>query len=166
MSIVLLGQRLGDIAAFSVFDVRTTLYSKHYMQLISCDPTAGKVQQHALGVVFVLLVMLAPAVDALAQYVGDLSPHPYSNNGVGNPYSPGGPYSLNSPAVTGRGPTVPTSPYTWSNVSPKTLGPAVLNRGELLGVLTLPSAPMATTPSRGPYGIALPGSHPLVVGGR
>ncbi|WHZ17390.1 MAG: hypothetical protein OJF52_004242 [Nitrospira sp.] len=44
-----------------------------------------------------MLIILAAPVGALAQYVGDLSPHPYSSNGIGNPFSPGGPYSISPP---------------------------------------------------------------------
>ena len=113
-----------------------------------------------------LLIILTAPAGAFAQNVGDLSPHPYSSNGVGNPFSPGGAYNINPPAVPGRGPAAPTSPYTWSNVSPKPTGPAVLNRAEMFDVPTSPSASTVTTPGRGPYGINLPGNHPLDVGGR
>lgn len=127
---------------------------------------ADTVSVPALLEVFVLLLTLATPVGASAQNVGDLSPHPYSSNGVGNPFNPGGAYSLNPPAVPGRGPAAPTSPYTWSNVSPKPTGPAVLNRAELLGFPAPSPAPKVTTPARGPYGITLPGNHPLAIEGR
>ncbi len=114
-----------------------------------------------------MLIILTTPVGALAQYVGDLSPNPYSSNGVGNPFSPGGAYSFSPPPVPGRGPTAPTSPYTWSNVSPKPSGPEVLNRAKLFGFpAPPPEAPNVTTPARGPYGITLPENHPLGIGGR
>jgi hypothetical protein len=119
-----------------------------------------------LSVVLFLLTILATPVGALAQNVGDLSPHPYSSNGIGNPFSSGGPYSISPPAVPGRERVTPTSPYAWSNVSPEPPRPAVLNRAELFGFPAPPPAPTVTTPGRGPYGIALPGNHPLAVGGR
>ncbi len=111
-----------------------------------------------------LLIILANPVNVWSQYVGDLSPHPYSSNGIGNPFSPGGPYSISPPAVPGRGRAAPTSPYTWSNVSPEMPGPAVLNRNELFGFPADLQTPTVTTPGRGPYGITLPGNHPLAVG--
>ncbi|MCC2640724.1 MAG: hypothetical protein K0S45_1137 [Nitrospira sp.] len=119
-----------------------------------------------LSVVLFLLISIVAPMGALAQNVGDLSPHPYSSNGIGNPFSPGGPYSLTPPAVPSRGRAAPTSPYAWSNVSPVPLGPAVLNRAELFGFPAPPPVPTVTAPGRGPYGITLPGNHPLAVGGK
>lgn len=127
---------------------------------------AGKFQIFTLWVVLFLLIIPATPLGALAQYVGDLSPHPYNNNGIGNPFNSGGPYSLNPLTAPGRGPVAPTNPYTWSNVSPKPTGPAVLNRAELFGFPAPPPVPKVTTPGRGPYGITLPGNHPLAIGGR
>lgn len=118
-----------------------------------------------MWLIAVLIILTAP-VDSLAQYVGDLSPHPYSNNGIGNPFNSGGAYSLSPPSAPGRGPVAPTSPYTWSNVSPKPSGPAILNRSELFDSSANPPLPPVTTPRRGPYGITLPGNHPLAVGER
>jgi hypothetical protein len=118
-----------------------------------------------MWLIAVLIILTAP-IDSLAQYVGDLSPHPYSNNGIGNPFNSGGAYSLSPPSAPGRGPVAPTSPYTWSNVSPKPSGPAILNRSELFDSSANPPIPPVTTPRRGPYGITLPGNHPLAVGER
>ena len=131
--------------------------------LPSYYPKAGAFHVFALWTVRLLLIILATPVEALAQYVGDLNPHPYSSNGVGNPFSPGGPYSLSPPAVPGQGPAAPTSPYTWSNVSPRPIGPAILNRSELFGFPPSPPVPAVTSPSKGPYGITLPGNHPLAI---
>ncbi|MCW5797722.1 MAG: hypothetical protein KIT40_04420 [Nitrospira sp.] len=133
---------------------------------VSYYTKAGKVQVSALWVVLSLLIIPTTPLGALAQHVGDLSPHPYSNNGIGNPFNSGGPYSLSPLTVPGRGPVAPTNPYTWSNVSPKPPGPAVLNRAELFGFPAPPPVPTVTTPGRGPYGITLPGNHPLAIGGR
>ncbi len=128
---------------------------------------AGAVSVSALWLSLVPLITLATLGGASAQNVGDLSPHPYSGNGVGNPFSPGGAYSLNPPAIVGgRSPAAPTSPYTWSNVAPRPIGPAVLNRSELFGFPAPPPASNVTTPARGPYGITLPEDHPLAIGGR
>lgn len=112
----------------------------------------------------IVLTMLAGPVSAFAQYVGDLSPHPYSTNGIGNPFNSGGPYSLSPPAAAGRSPVAPTSPYTWSNVSPKASSPTSVNRTEWRDSSTTPSIPPVSTPRKGPYGITLPGNHPLAIG--
>jgi hypothetical protein len=111
-----------------------------------------------------ILIILVTPVGALAQYVGDLSPHPYSSNGIGNPFSSGGPYSLNLPAIPGRGPAAPISPYAWSNVSPERPAPGVFNRAELFDSSASPPVPTVPNPGRGPYGITLPGNHPLAIG--
>ena len=88
--------------------------------LLSCYLKAGRFETSVFQVVIFLLAILPTPLAALAQNVGDLSPHPYSSNGMGNPFNPGGAYSLNPPALAGgRGPAAPTSPYTWSNVSPR-----------------------------------------------
>lgn len=134
--------------------------------LASGYPNAKTLGAFVLWPMLFLLSLCVTLVDAVAQNVGDLSPHPYSNNGVGNPFSAGGAYNLNPSAGPSRGPAAPTSPYAWSNVSPKPMAPTVLNRAELFGLPEPSSIPSTTRPSKGPYGITLPGNHPLALGGR
>ena len=130
-------------------------------ELFTCYGHCNQCQ--ALTLTFLFLLVLAAGTDAFAQNVGDLSPHPYSSNGVGNPFNPGGPYSLSPPALPGRGPVTPTSPYTWSNVAPKPTGPAVFDRAEFFRFAAPSPHPTVSTPRKGPYGISLPGNHPLAI---
>ena len=101
-------------------------------ELFTCYGHCNQCHAFTLWLTLLFLLVLATATESFAQNVGDLSPHPYSSNGVGNPFNPGGPYSLSRPALPGQGPVSPTSPYTWSNVAPKSTGPAVFDRAEFL----------------------------------
>ena len=62
-----------------------------------------------MWLLIVLFVMAVP-VSSSAQNVGDLSPNPYNNLTIGNPFSPGGPLNPNIPRSPGVGRTTPTTP--------------------------------------------------------
>jgi len=114
----------------------------------------------------VLLFFLILPVASFAQYVGDLSPNPFSNS-IGNPFNSGGPWSVIPPRNQGGGRASPSSPYTWSN--PLAIGPpqpfegggqfrsvSPLNQSQ-----TTPLNQSQAGPRLGPYGITLPPGHPL-----
>ena len=132
-------------------------------ELFTCYGHCNQCHAFTLWLTLLFLLVLATATESFAQNVGDLSPHPYSSNGVGNPFNLGGPYSLSRPALPGQGPVSPTSPYTWSNVAPKSTGPAVFDRAEFFRFAAPPPPPTVITPRKGPYGISLPGNHPLAI---
>jgi hypothetical protein len=111
-------------------------------------------------VVFIFLAILP--VSAVAQNVGDLSPNPLSSNSTGNPFTSGGPWSAVAPRNQDGGRASPTSPYTWSNVSP--VSPSSLPRSLESGGPLRNMGPVdqgQAGPRVGPYGITLPPGHPL-----
>jgi hypothetical protein len=109
---------------------------------------------------FLLLIVLAFPAHSLAQHVGDLSPNPNSNTLTGNPFNPGGSWSIRG-GVNGR--VTPTSPYTWSNVlTGPTPSPLPNPSNQFGGLNTL--VPGTTGNGKGPYGISLPPNHPLSAG--
>jgi hypothetical protein len=112
----------------------------------------------------VLLFCVMLPVASSAQNVGDLSPNPFSSNTVGNPFTSGGPWSAVAPRSQVGGRANPSSPYSWSNVSPVSPSSplrSLQNGGELPTVSPLPQSQAA--PRRGPYGITLPPDHPLAI---
>lgn len=114
-----------------------------------------------------MLIVLAGPVCAHAQNVGDLSPNPNNNNTSGNPFSPGGSWSLSRQENPNVGRAAPTSPYAWSNVAPVLGPPPAYDRGTSFPLLAPPTAsPNVPGSSLGPYGITLPPNHPLGFGTR
>ncbi|MGH7257079.1 MAG: hypothetical protein ACREIM_01795 [Nitrospiraceae bacterium] len=115
----------------------------------------------------ILLFVVAVPISSLAQYVGDLSPNPYNNNAIGNPFSPGSPLSPIAPRSPTGGRTSPTSPYTWSNVLPQGPPQPFDGAGQLRMSSPLnqnivsPLNQNQTSTGPGPYGITLPPGHPL-----
>lgn len=107
----------------------------------------------------VLLFLVTLPVSSFAQYVGDLSPNPFNNNTIGNPFSPGGPWSPIAPRNALGGRTSPTSPYAWSN--PLAMTPLQMFEGGGQFRMIRPLNQNQTGPSLGPYGITLPPGHPL-----
>ena len=105
----------------------------------------------------VLLFFLTLPVASFAQYVGDLNLNPFSSNSIGNPFDPGGPWSVIPPRNQGDGRDSPTSPYTWSN--PLAIGPSQPFEGggqfRNIGPLN------QTGPRLVPYRITLPPGYPL-----
>ena len=107
----------------------------------------------------VLLFLLTLPVASFAQYVGDLSPNPFSSNTIGNPFNAGGPWSVVPPRNQAGGRAGPTSPYTWSNPLPVSPPEAFEGGGAFRS--TSPLNQNQTDPRFGPYGITLPPGHPL-----
>ncbi len=109
-----------------------------------------------------LCILFVIPLSSHAQNVGDLSPNPNNNNALGNPFSPGGPWSFSRQGNSGVGRAAPTSPYSWSNVSPLPAPPAVYDRANSFP-LRAPDIRSPNVPgsSLGPYGITLPANHPL-----
>ena len=107
----------------------------------------------------VLLFFLTLPVASFAQSVGDLSPNPFSNNTIGNPFNSGGPWSVVPPRNQAGGRTSPTSPYTWSNLLPVTPPQPFEGVGQFRSFSPLNQS--QTGPRLGPYGITLPSGHPL-----
>jgi hypothetical protein len=112
-----------------------------------------------------LLIVLAVPVCSYSQNVGDLSPNPYNNNSIGNPFSSGGPLSSIRPGIPNGGRAAPTSPYSWSNVSPLPTAPPIYDRADQFRSPNTLS-PNVTGNGLGPYGITLPPNHPLGSGSR
>jgi hypothetical protein len=54
-------------------------------------------QKEAIMRLLVLLCFLIVPVASYAQYVGDLSPNPFSSNSIGNPFDSGSPWSVIPP---------------------------------------------------------------------
>ena len=115
----------------------------------------------------IFLFVMAVPVSSSAQNVGDLSPNPYNNLTIGNPFSPGGPLNPNIPRSPGVGRTTPTTPYTWSNVLPTSPSQPFEGAGQLRMSSPLnqnfisPLNQNQTNTGPGPYGITLPPGHPL-----
>lgn len=115
----------------------------------------------------ILLFVVVMPISSPAQYVGDLSPNPYHNNTIGNPFSPGSPLSPIAPRSSTGGRTSPTSPYTWSNVLPQGPPQPFYGAGQLQMSSPLnqnivsPLNQNQTSTGSGPYGITLPPGHPL-----
>jgi hypothetical protein len=105
---------------------------------------------------------------ASAQNVGDLSPNPFNNNSIGNPFSPGGSLSPIRQSGPNGGRAAPTSPYSWSNVSPPVSGPTIVyNPSNPLPTGSPNSLSLHVPGSQfGPSGITLPADHPLGMGTR
>ena len=106
-----------------------------------------------------LLIFLALPIVSFAQYVGDLSPNPFSSNSIGNPFNSGGPWSVIPPRNQEGGRASPTTPYTWSN--PLAIGPPQPFEGGGQFRSLSPLNQSQTGPWLGPYGITLPRDHPL-----
>ena len=118
-----------------------------------------------LNLCLIVMLWLLVPVNAPAQNVGDLSLNPNNNNSIGNPFSPGGSWSINRQGSSPR--TAPTSPYTWSNVAPLLDPPRSLNQPDPFSFRTPRTpTPIVRESPKGPYGITLPSNHPLAVGGR
>ena len=112
----------------------------------------------------VLLFLVILPVSSFAQNVGDLSPNPLNNNSIGNPFSPGGPWSVVAPRNQDGGRASPTSPYTWSNPLAITPPQPFEGGGQFRNLGPLNQMNQSQTGSRlGPYGITLPSDHPLGV---
>ncbi len=115
----------------------------------------------------ILLFVVVVPISSAAQYVGDLSPNPYHNNTIGNPFSPGSPLSPIAPRSSPGGRTSPISPYTWSNVLPQGPPQPFYGGGQLQMSSPLnqnivsPLNQNQTSTGSGPYGITLPPGHPL-----
>ena len=114
-----------------------------------------------------LLIVLVGPARAYAQNVGDLSPNPYNNNSIGNPFSSGGPWSSIRQSNPNVGRAAPTSAYSWSNVAPLLGPPSVYDRANSVPLFTPNTlSPNIPGSSLGPYGITLPPNHPLGFGTR
>ena len=119
-----------------------------------------------MRLLLLLIVLVGPA-RAYAQNVGDLSPNPYNNNSIGNPFNSGGPWSSIRQSNPNVGRAAPTSPYSWSNVAPLLGPPSVYDRANSFPLLTPNTlSPNIPGSSLGPYGITLPSNHPLGFGTR
>jgi hypothetical protein len=110
-----------------------------------------------MRLVVLLFLVILPVV-SFAQYVGDLSPNPFSNS-VGNPFNSGGPWSVSPPRNSDGGRATSTSPYTWSN--PLAIGPPQPFEGGGQFRSLSPLDQSQAGPRIGPYGITLPPGHPL-----
>ena len=104
----------------------------------------------------VILWLLIP-VSTPAQNVGDLSPNPNNNNSIGNPFSPGGSWSVSGQGGSRSPRTAPTSPYTCSNVAPLPELPRSYNQPDPFSFRSPRTpTPIVTESPKGPYGITLP----------
>ncbi len=114
-----------------------------------------------------LIITFALPLCAHAQNVGDLSPNPNNSSTSGNPFSPGGSWSISRQGSSGIGRAAPTGPYSWSNVSPIP-GPSAGYDRPHSSPLRTPEIMSPNVPGRslGPYGITLPSNHPLGLGTR
>ena len=115
---------------------------------------------------FILLFVMAVPVSSSAQNVGDLSPNPYNNLTIGNPFSPGGPLNPNIPRSLVSGVRLRPLPIRGPMYAHKSF-PTIRGRRSIADEQSTESEfhqsseSDQTNTGPGPYGITLPPGHPL-----